>query len=165
MMEAWMKAATPGEMHKLLNPFVGNWDVSVKMWEKPGADAMQSAGKATNAWALDGRWVEQRFDGQFMGAPMRGIGYTGYDNIKKAFVSTWMDTMSTSVMMTTGNADQEGKTMTFSGSMDDPMSGKPIPLKEVIRIIDADHHSMEMWNPAPDGQMFKSMEITYSRTK
>lgn len=165
MMDAWMKAAIPGDMHKMLSPFVGSWDVEVKMWEKPGGEPMKSAGKASNSWVLDGRWVEQRFEGQFMGMPMKGIGYTGYDNIKKAFVSTWMDTVSTSVMMTTGTADQDGKTMTFTGSMDDPLSGKPMALKEVVRIIDADHHAMEMWNPAPDGQMFKSMEITYSRTK
>lgn len=165
MMEAWMKAATPGDMHKMLNPFVGNWSVTVKMWEKPGAQPTESAGKAVNTWALGGRWVEQRFEGQFMGMPMQGVGYTGYDNIKKSFVSTWMDSLSTSVMMTTGTADADGKSMSFSGSMDDPMSGKAMPVKEKVRIIDADTHVMEMWNPGPDGQMFKMMEITYSRAK
>jgi Protein of unknown function (DUF1579). len=165
MMDAWMKAATPGDMHKKLGAFVGTWDVNVKMWEKPGGEAMESAGKAVNSWALDGRWVEQQFEGQFMGMPMHGIGYTGYDNVKKSYVSTWMDTISTSVMSSAGSADADGKTMTFMGSMDDPMTGKPVSVKEVVRVVDADHHVMEMWNPAPDGQMFKSMEITYSRAK
>lgn len=73
--------------------------------------------------------------------------------------------MSTSMMLSMGSADADGKSMTFTGSMDDPMTGKPLSIKEVVRVIDNDHHVMEMWNPAPDGKMFKSMEITYSRAK
>ena len=164
-MEAMMKAGTPGDAHKKLEAFVGTFDTNVKMWMKPGAPPAESSGVSTNAWALDGRWVEQRFAGTFMGMPFSGIGYTGYDNIKKKYVGTWMDSMSTSMMVSTGKADASGKTYTFTSTMDDPMTGKSAPIKEKVTVVDEDHHSMEMWAPGPDGKMYKMMEITYTRKK
>jgi hypothetical protein len=163
MMDAWMKSMTPGEGHKKLTPFVGTFDVKVRSWMAPGAPPAESSGSAENRWVLGGRYVEENFDGQFMGQPFSGIGYTGYDNIKKAFVSTWMDNMSTSIMVTKGS--MEGNTMTSSGTMDDPMSGKAQVVNNKVTIADNDHHTMEMWGSGPDGKAFKMMEISYSRKK
>jgi len=165
MMDAWMKAATPTDAHKKLEAFIGNWDTKVTMWMHPGAPPEITTGVSKNSWALGGRYVEQRYVGTFMGQPFHGIGYTGYDNIKKAYVGTWMDNASTAVMMTTGKLDPSGKSMSFSGSMDDPMSGKAMKIEEKIIIANKDTHSMEMWSPGPDGKMFKSMKIDYKRKK
>lgn len=165
MMEAWMKAATPNDAHKKLDPFIGTWDTKVTSWMQPGAPPETTTGVSTNSWALGGRYVEQRFTGTFMGEPFHGIGYTGYDNTKKAYVGTWMDNASTSVMMTTGKVDPSGKSMSFSGTMDDPMSGKAMQVEEKINILDNDHHTMEMWSPGPDGTMYKNMQIDYKRKK
>jgi hypothetical protein len=49
--------------------------------------------------------------------------------------------------------------------MDDPVSGKTMPVKEVVTVTDKDHHMLEMWMPDPAGQMFKMMEISYTRVK
>jgi len=99
-----------------------------------------------------------------MGMPFEGIGYTGYDNIKKQYVGTWMDTVSTAVMMSSGKGGS-GNTYEFSSSMDDPMTGKPSPITEKVIFTDADHHTMEMWGAGPDGKVMKMMEIAYSRKK
>jgi len=163
-MDAWMKASTPGDAHKKLNDMVGTWNVTVKSWMAPGAPPMESAGTAVNSWVLGGRWIEEKFTGSFMGMPFEGIGYTGYDNIKKQYVGTWMDTVSTAVMMSTGKGGS-GNTYEFSSSMDDPMTGKPSPITEKVIFTDADHHTMEMWGAGPDGKVMKMMEIAYSRKK
>ncbi len=164
-MDAMMKAGTPGDAHKKLSNMVGTWDATVKMYPmQPGAPVQQSTGVAENKWVLGGRFVQETFNGNFMGMPFSGIGYTGYDNIKKQYIGTWMDNMSTSVMMSAGGPVGE-KTYEFSSTMDDPMSGKAMPVKEKMTVIDDDHHVMEMWAPAPDGKMVKMMEITYTRKK
>ena len=163
-MEAWMKASTPGDAHKKLDGMVGTWNVTVKSWMAPGAPPMESTGSAVNSWVLGGRWMEEKFTGSFMGMPFQGIGYTGYDNIKKQYVGTWMDNMSTAVMTSTGKGGS-GNTWEFASSMDDPMTGKTMPVTEKVTFTDADHHTMEMWSPGPDGKMFKMMEIAYSRKK
>ena len=164
-MEAMMKAATPGDAHKKLNPMAGTFNAEVKMWMQPGAPPAGGAGVAENSWALDGRFLEQHFTGNFMGMPFTGMGFTGYDNIKKKYVGTWMDTMTTSMMISTGTANADGKSYTFTSTMDDPMTGKSSPVKETVTIVDDDHHTLEMWGAAPDGKMFKTMEIAYTRKK
>ena len=164
-MDAMVKAATPGDPHKKLASMIGTWDATVKMFPmQPGAPVQQSTGVSENKWVLGGRWVQETFNGTFMGMPFSGIGYTGYDNIKKQYVGTWMDTASTSVMTSTGGPTGE-KTYEFNSSMDDPMSGKAMPLKTKMTVIDDNKHVMEMWAPAPDGKMVRMMEITYTRKK
>ena len=163
-MEAWMKAATPGTEHKGLMSMVGTWDAKVRIWPAPGAPAMESAGTSVNTSVLGGRWIQQTFSGTFMGMPFNGIGYTGYDNIQKAYVGSWMDSSSTS-MMTSISTAADGKTITYSSTMQDPMTGKAATGTTRITMVDADHTNMEMWGAGPDGKMYKSMEIMYSRKK
>jgi hypothetical protein len=64
-------------------------------------------------------------------------------------------------MMTTGGPD--GKVWSFQGTMADPMTGKDSPITSKVTVTDADHHTMEMWAPGPDGESFKMMEIVYTR--
>ena len=163
MMDAWMKVATPGEGHKWLEPVVGTWDAKITMWMAPGAPPQESTGTSENKWVLGGRFVEQRYEGNFMGQPFSGIGYTGYDNYKKKYVGTWMDTMGTMMMVSQGDA--AGKTLSMTSTIDDVMTGKPTNVKSEIKIADADHHVMEMWGPDPAGKQFKTMEIRYTRKK
>ena len=164
-MEAMVKAGTPGDPHKKLEHFVGTWDAKVKMWDKPGAPPKESSGTSETKSVLGGRFVEEHFEGTFMDQPFSGMGITGYDNVRKKYVSTWADTMSTGVMVSTGTAAKGGKSMAFTASMPDPMTGKMTPMKEKLTIVDDDHHTFEMWMPGPDGKLFRMMEITYARKK
>ena len=165
MMEAMMKAMTPGDAHKLLDGMVGTFDAKVTSSMDPSKPPEVSNGTSENSWVMGNRYVMQKFTGSFMGMPFQGVGYTGYDNIKKKYVGTWMDTMTTSMMISDGKADADGKSITFSSTMDDPMTGKTSPVKEKVTVVDADHHMLEMWGAGPDGKMFKMMEINYTRKK
>jgi hypothetical protein len=165
MMEQMMALAAPSEAHKTLEVMAGTWMTKVKMWMDPAAPPQESEGTSENRMVLGGRWLEQRYEGTFMGGPFSGLGLTGYDNYKKQYVGMWMDTASTSSMTTTGTASADGKSMTFVGSMDDPMTGGKTEMKEVVTIVDADHHNFEMWMSGPDGKMHKAMEIQYVRKK
>jgi hypothetical protein len=165
MMEAYMKAATPGEPHRLLEPMIGTWDAVVRFYPAPGEPPQESTGISENRWILGNRYVEQRFKGSAMGQPFEGIGYTGYDNVKKQYFGSWIDSMSTSMMTTTGKADSSGKNWTFTGTMDDAYTGKTLPLEEKVVVVSNDKHYFEMWNPGPDGKNYKSMEIIYTRKK
>lgn len=163
-MEAMMKAMMPGEPHKKLEPMIGTFETKISMWMAPGTDPMTSGGTSENKWVMGGRYVEQRFTGTFNGMPFEGLGYTGYDNVKRQYWGTWMDNMSTGVMVSTGSTE-DGKTWSFTSSMPDPMTGKETKVDEKIVVTDADHHSMEMWMEGPDGKMFKSMDMRYARKK
>ncbi|HXA17492.1 MAG TPA: DUF1579 domain-containing protein [Thermoanaerobaculia bacterium] len=164
-MDAMMKAATPGDAHKKLGAMVGTFNAEVKMYMQPGAPPAIGGGVSENSWALDGRWVEQQFSGTFMNMPFHGIGFTGYDNIKKKYIGTWMDNMTTAMMVSSGDADASGNSFTFNSTMDDPMTGKASPVKEKVTVVDSDHHTLEMWGAGPDGKMVKMMDIAYTRKK
>src|SRR4030095_7138272 len=82
-MEAWMKAATPGEHHKNLNFFVGDWKTQNTMW-MDGSET-KTEGTAHIEWAMDGRYVISKHSGNFMGMPFQGMGIDGYDNVTSKY--------------------------------------------------------------------------------
>jgi hypothetical protein len=165
VMAAMTKAGTPGEAHKKLDVMAGTWNAQISMWMAPGTEPTKSQGISENKWVFGGRYLEQRYKGEFFGATFEGIGYTGYDNVKQQYWGTWMDSMSTAAMLSTGSLAADGKTWNFKATMADPVTGKDATSDEKITIIDADHHTLEMWGPGPDGKNFKMMEIAYSRRK
>ncbi len=163
MYEAWMKSATPGDAHKKLAELNGTWDAKVRTWMQPGQPPMESSGTAVNTTILGGRYLQQTFIGSFMNMPYSGVGLFGYDNIKKEYQATWVDNMSTGVTTLSGTAMANGYDL--KGTTPDPISGKDSMMEEKWIIAEADHHTLEMWGPAPDGTMMKMMEVVYSRKK
>ena len=166
MMDAWTRAATPGAEHaRLAEHFAGTWDVAMTFWMDPDAPPMTERGTATTTPVFGGRQLRQDFKGTFMGAPFEGTGLSGYDNVRKRYTSSWTDNMSTSHMLTLGDYDDATRTYTFSGEMADPMHpGSMIPVRETVRVIDADHHVMEMFEPR-DGKEVRTMQLEYTRVK
>jgi hypothetical protein len=166
IMAAYMKYAQPGEFHKYLEPLVGNWDCSIKMWMNPGAPAQESKGTTISKWILGSRFVQEDASGIMDGMPFHGMGITGYDNVKNEYVAFWIDEMGTSFMFTSGKCDSTGKIITMFGSYTDPMSNMAEKkFKTVTRILDNNQHTYEMFNVNPDGKEFKMLEMTYIRQK
>jgi len=162
-MEAYMKAAMPGAPHSELAKAEGTWNAKVSYWPDPKAPAQVTEGVSENHMILGGRYLEQRFTGSMMGMPFEGIGYTGYDNVKKRWWSTWIDSSTTGLMTSWSAKDGDG--MTMNGTMADPLTGKDIKLTSKINFKSADEHSFEMWGPDKSGKNYKMMEIAYTRKK
>jgi len=97
-----------------------------------------------------------------MGQPFEGIGVAGYDNAKKMFVGSWVDNMGTGIMTMSGTWDDATKSINYTGTMIDPMSGKDIPFREVWKFVDDNTQVMEMYSIMA-GKEFKNMEIKYTR--
>jgi hypothetical protein len=166
-MEAWQKAMTPGEGQKRLAPMVGTFETRVRTWMDmdPTKPPEETAGTSVNTWVLGDRYVQMKHEGIFMGEMFNGIGFMGFDNVSRKYVSTWMDTAATGMMWSTGTIDAAGKVTTMKAMVNDPATGKPSPADTKLTITDNDHHKMEMWGKGPDGKMTKIMEIEYTRKK
>ncbi|MCG8407433.1 MAG: DUF1579 domain-containing protein [Phycisphaerales bacterium] len=160
-MQAWMEAGRPNENHKRLNDMIGDWKCSVKMWQ-PGMPATQSSGTCTNQWVLQNRYVHTTYKGNMMGMPFEGAAITGYDNINKRYFSTWMDTMSTGMMVEYGQYDEKAKTYTYTGEFDNPMGGK-MSSKSEIKVLSKDKHILTIHHGEDAKSLKKVMEITYER--
>ncbi|MCG6964765.1 MAG: DUF1579 domain-containing protein [Acidobacteria bacterium] len=163
MMEAWMKAATPGPQHQWLAKMAGTWSLEVKSWMDPKAPPTVSTGDATMKMTMDGRYLKEKVNGTMMGAPFQGLGFTGYDNIIKRYVSVWMDNMSTGIMRSEGAYDEATHTMTMTGTYVDPVSGKTKTMKGTSRYEGDNRVVFTYYDTTPDGTEYKSMEITYTR--
>ena len=90
---------------------------------EPSKPPMESTGTAEMKMLLDGRFLQQEFTGDMMGQPFSGIGTDGYDNLRKKYVTTWIDTMGTGIFFMEGTASADGKTITLKGGHDEPGGG------------------------------------------
>ena len=123
--------------------------------------AEESSGTADEAH-LGGRFLQQEYTGSMMGQPYSGVGTTGYDNLRKKYVSTWIDSMGTGVFLMEGTASVGGQTITLKGGHDEPGGGH-MTHRAVWKLIDQNTQTFEMYGAHKGEKEMKGMEITYTR--
>src|SRR5919106_5308735 len=162
MMEAYEKLATPGEQHKQLASLAGSWTTKTKEWMEPSKPPTESTGSVEMKMVLDGRFLQQEFVGDMMGKHYTGIGISGYDNLRKRYVSTWIDTMGTGIFSMEGTAGADGKTITLKGQHAE-LGGGQMTHRAVWKIVDNNTQTFDMYGTHQGGKEMKMMEITYTR--
>ena len=172
MMKQMMELAKLNENHKLLGEFVGNWSYAMKMWMAPGAPPSESKGSAVCKAIMDGRYFVSENNGTFKmpGADgkmkemnFKGIATDAYDNVKKKFVSSWVDNMGTGIYLSEGTYDAATKTFTYTSEME-MMPGAKSKVRQTIKVTDADHRTFEFFEDRGTGET-KTMEINFTRKK
>ncbi len=165
--EARMQAiATPGDEHRWLDPLQGRWKAEVQYWMLPDTDPVTSTGVMTNAWALEGRFLQLDYVGSVMGQPFQGFGHIGYDKVREQYVGYWVDSMGTQMMnVSTGILSRDQKSLTLRRQAIEPMTGKQREVKEVLTLVGPNEHHWEMWGYAPDGSYFQMVNIVYRRVQ
>jgi Protein of unknown function (DUF1579) len=161
--QAWMATMMPGAPHAELAQQVGNWNMKVTMWMEPGAPPSESTGTCSREMIHGGRVLVEKVHGTMMGMPMEGLGMTGYDNVTDSYWSTWTDNFSTGLMRTEGVKNADGS-LTFKGTMGDPMSKQQVPLRIVLSYPSKDKELFDMYETR-DGAERKSMAIVYERAR
>lgn len=160
-MEQIMKAAAPGAMHEKLNPLAGKWKTVVTSYMGPG-ETTSTEGTAEVEWVLGGRFLRETLRGTFMGMPFEGMGLTGYDNVSKQYIASWVDNFGTGMMTSTGKADPSGKTISWTAIYNDPTTGTPTSSRSVLEFVDANRHVFTMYGMV-EGKEVKQMELVYTR--
>jgi hypothetical protein len=162
MMEVYQKLATPGEPHKQLASLAGSWTTKTKEWMEPDKAPMESAGTCDFKMLLDGRFLQQEFTSEMMGQPFSGVGISAYDNLRKRYVTAWIDTMGTGIFMMEGTASADGKTITLRGQHDEPGGGH-MTHRAVWKIEDNNTQTFDMYGTHKHGKEMKMLEIAYTR--
>jgi len=162
MMEMYQKLATPGEPHKLFASLAGSWTTKTREWMEPGKPPTESTGTADMKMLLDGRFLQQEFTSQMMGQPFSGIGIDGYDNLRKRYVTTWIDTMGTGIFQMEGTASADGKTITMKGQHAE-LGGGHMSHRAIWKIVDSNTQTFDLYGTHHGGKEMKMMEITYTR--
>ena len=162
MMETYKKLATPGEPHKLFASLAGSWTTKTKEWMEPDKPPMESNGSAEMKMLLDGRFLQQEFTGDMMGQPYSGVGISAYDNLRKRYVTMWIDSMGTGIFTMEGTASADGKTITLKGQHAE-LGGGQMTHRAVWKIVDSNTQTFDMYGTHEHGKEMKMMEITYTR--
>lgn len=165
MMAAYMKYAAPGQYHEYLKPMAGKWNVSFRFRMSPDAAWTEDQSKAESNWILGGRFLQQKVSGEATESmpAFEGLGLLGYDNYKGEYVSMWIDTMATMMIISKGRCDPAGKVITFKGTYGDPLTQSDKESKWVYRIQSDDRYVLEMYDKDPEGKEFLSGELTFDR--
>jgi hypothetical protein len=161
-MEAYMKAGTPGEVHKKMAESAGSYELEIKSWHEPGGPPSVEKGTATRKMALDGRVLIEDVSSAMMGMSFSGHGMHGYDNVTGKHWSTWTDSMSTGLMVSEGTCDAQGA-CSFTGSWNHPVTKAEVTARMTTRWTNPTTQIFEMYAPGPDGKEMKMMEITYTK--
>jgi Protein of unknown function (DUF1579) len=172
MMAQMTEMSKTNENHKLLASLDGNWNYNIKFWMNPDPNAkpQESKGTATRKSIMGGRYVVMDVsgkmkmpgaDGKMKDVDFKGMGMEGYDNMKKKFVASWVDNMGTGIEFSEGTYDPSTNSLTYTAEVE-PVPGMKTAVREVIKIADKDHMSLE-WYENQGGQEKKTMEIAYTR--
>ena len=166
-MEAMQRLGSPSEGHKALEPLAGSWTYAAQWWMSPDGPPQPMTGTAINTLLFGGRFLKQEIRGQTEGQPpFEGIGYTGYDNIRKEYQSVWFDNMATGLMVGSGQFDAASKTLTGQGDFSCPITGETHRwYRTAWTVADPDHTTYESYSRTPEGREFKSLEIHYTRVQ
>lgn len=161
-MKKWMEYMTPGDIHKMIAKYDGNWNAELTMWMAPNTPPTKTTGTCTNTMLLGGRYQQSKYAADMNGMPFEGIGTLAYDNALKKFISTWIDNLGTGVIVMEGTWDDATKSLNLSGKSIDPSTYNEIMMREVFKIVDDNTHIMELYNTM-SGKEFKTMEVKLTR--
>lgn len=166
MMKKMQEAGTPGEAHKILAEMEGEWTFTSKNWETADSKPEVGSGTSSIKMILGGRFLQQELKSKMMGMDYSGMGFTGYDNLKKEYSVIWLDSMSTGMMIATASYNAKTKTLTEKGEFSCPMTeNKKSQYRADWKTIDKNNAIYTMYGKGPtgEGKEFKMMELTYKR--
>jgi hypothetical protein len=145
--------------HAQFKKHVGKWTTETKSYYEDPSKATVSKGTATFRLVMGGRYLQQVVKGEMFGMQFVGRGLSGYDKLKKKYVGTWIDNMSTGISTTEGSYDKKTKTMTEFGIAASPQG------EMKIKEVDKDTLVFSMYMIMPDDSETLGMVITYRRAK
>src|SRR5262245_49901195 len=95
----------PGPEHKIFEQLVGSYDCKVRAWLEPGKPPEESAGSLKRKLLFGGRYLQEEYDGKLGPDNFSGMGLVAFDRVRKKYVLTWIDSLSTGFMISEGTYD------------------------------------------------------------
>lgn len=164
-MQKWIAFMTPGVEHEVLKQKVGTWTVEMEMRTAPDAPAIVFSGTAEAKLVMGDRYLKDTIKCDFQGQPFEGSGTTGFDKLKKKYVSVWIDNFGTGFTISSGTYDTATKTFQYATMSPDIELGEYKRTRTVERIVSNDQWVAEMYNTTADGKEFLTMKAVYKRVK
>lgn len=158
-------APQPTKEHQWLKQFVGEWSSHSKAEPGPGQPGFECKGTFT-AKMLGEFWVVNEMSADFMGSPMNGVQSIGYDEQKKKYVGTWIDSMSSFIWHYEGSVDKSGKILTLEAEGPNFMTGQgKTKFQDIYEFKSPDEYQIKSTMLGDDGKWITFMTGVAKRTK
>jgi hypothetical protein len=133
----------------------GTWDGTAVI------NGKESKAVKTEKLGLGNLWLIEHFQTDIDGVKFEGHGMTTYDSLKKKYVNIWIDSMSTSPMISEGNFEK-GNRLVMKGKFSTP-DGKTLDFTTITERKDENHMVVVVDGTGPDGKNVEFIKITYKR--
>jgi hypothetical protein len=163
--QEWAALSKPGPSHRLLETFVGEWDVQLTFWSDPKAKSDSSTGTSRISWILGERFLREEFSGKIAGEDYTGLGMIGYDNGSRTFKTVWADSMNTALTVSSGTYHPDTNSFLLESQVYDPLVSGFKMVKSKFQINSPDSYTFSMTDTSPEGRQFISFEMRYTRRR
>lgn len=171
-MPALVKRTSPGAGQAELKPLLGRWRVEkANFLLGAGGKPVKSEAMTTERVMIgDGRFVSDTTTGTLGGRPYFRTGLLGYNNTARRYELVTADNITPLLMSYQGrDGSTPGPRIDMTGSFADPgvtgeaNVGKTVGMRTEIRIVDNDHHEIDLFF-TPPGALEKLVDkMVYTR--
>jgi hypothetical protein len=147
----------PGAGQKLLEKFVGDWEV-VKTFHPRAGDSVTTKGTCRQTMTHGGRFLQSEFAFDGPGGKTTGTGTIGFEPDTGLFTSVWVDSRSTRMSLRRSKDKFDGaEIVLYSRSLDDKEGRQS---RTVTRLGDEGKRIVHrQYSPTPDGEERLVMEL------
>jgi len=170
--EDYQKAFGDRKMHHLLDPFVGTFEATLKVWGH-GTPPTEGLIKqtVTSRWAYDAFLVSDvktrfgRSEEKMAPNSFDEVIYRGYNPGEKRFSSFRISQGDPREFPGYGSYDEATKTFTFEGTEKDPVTGDSFVKRELYKVVSNDRIELTIYYRFPDGSQIKAVEGPFLRVQ
>ncbi|MFT7620075.1 MAG: hypothetical protein ACI97A_003732 [Planctomycetota bacterium] len=157
----WQDAQPKSSLPEHITSRQGSYTATMKFFEAPGKIAFQVTGTQTNQLICGGLWLEGDLKADMGGTKFHGRSVIGFNPKTKHCSGTWIDSMSSHLMVQSGKLDASGKKLVLKAQVEVKGSGlKPARLETII--VDKNKYEFYMYILGGEKD-FLSMKIEYTR--
>jgi hypothetical protein len=140
LLKALAEAGKPGAEHKKLEPFVGQWTFTLKLWTDPKQAPAELKGTIERKWIMDGRFVQETARGECAksGKTFEGLGLLGYDAGQKKFTCVKACSLSGTISSGLVTCDSSGTRFECVKEECCPLTGQKIKARDEVVIENND---------------------------
>jgi hypothetical protein len=158
-----MDMPPPAKEHGWLRRFEGDWDTEGEIQMDPNQPPMKVKG-SDRSRMIGGFWLVSEGRGNEMNFESRLT--LGYDEKKKKYVGTWVDSMSSYLWRYEGTVDPSGRILTLETEGPIPPDfTKTVKYREVTEFKSDDHRVFTSARVGPDGKWMTLVTIHSRRRK
>jgi hypothetical protein len=166
LLKAMEEAGKPGPEHKKLEPFIGDWTLSVKLWTDPKQPPAEAKGTAQRKWIAGGRFVQEnvKLECSTSGKSFEGLGFLGYNSGEKKFSTVRLCGLCGTISHGLATCTNSGTKFECAKEECCPVTGQKIKGRDEIVIESNDRIIVNVFKTINDKEV-KVMEIVSTRKK